>query len=229
MGRADDRARAVSRDGIPASDGGARRRRQPGGGTSGLRALPTASRGGARNLPLTRDRVDLPRPSRSSSCPRWCGGRTRRAVARRGLPCESSTRGDGGPRRRVAPDTAKTAFGSGNRSGPMRCDRGRCSDPRKGPWRGARADPRQRHRRRRRSEPSSTRLGTARLATGSDRLRRRIDLGLVSRRSLRRTDLAVGAAGRGVDPARQARAGPRGYQSEPLGRRLEPYRYRPHA
>ena len=96
-------------------------------------------------------------------------------------------------------------------------------------WWSARADPRQRRRRRRRNDPSSTRLGTARLATGSDRLRRRIDLGLVSRRSLRRTDLAVIPAGRRVDPARQACARPRGYQSEPLGRRLEPYRYRPHA
>ena len=74
MGRADDRARAVSRDRIPASDGGARRRRQPGGGAPGVRAVPTAARGGARRLPVARDRVDLPRPSRSACLPRSSGG-----------------------------------------------------------------------------------------------------------------------------------------------------------
>ena len=67
MGRADDRARAVPRDGIPAADGGARRRRQPRRGAPRVRALPTAPRGGARRLPVTRDRVDLPRPARSAA------------------------------------------------------------------------------------------------------------------------------------------------------------------
>ena len=70
MGRADDPARAVSRDGIPASDGRARRGRQPGRGAPGLRAVPAAARGRARRLPVARDRVDLPWPARGACCPR---------------------------------------------------------------------------------------------------------------------------------------------------------------
>ena len=69
MGRANDRARAVSRNGIPASDGSARRRRQPRRGASRVRAMPNAPRGRARKLPLPGDRVDLPRAARSASSP----------------------------------------------------------------------------------------------------------------------------------------------------------------
>ena len=67
-GRAGDRPRAVSRDRIPAPDGGAHRRRQSRGGAPGVRAVPTAARGGARGLPVARDRVDLPPPARSAFC-----------------------------------------------------------------------------------------------------------------------------------------------------------------
>ena len=65
MGRAGDRARAVSRERIPTPDGGARRRRQPRGGAPRVRTVPTAPRRGARRLPVPGDRVDLPRAPRS--------------------------------------------------------------------------------------------------------------------------------------------------------------------
>ena len=67
LGRAGDRARAISREGISASDGGARCRRQPGGGAPGVRAMPPAPRRRARRLPVARDRVGLPRAARTAS------------------------------------------------------------------------------------------------------------------------------------------------------------------
>ena len=65
--RAADRPRAVSRDWIPASDGGAHRRRQSRRGAPGIRAMPAAARGGARGLSVARDRVDLPRAPRRAT------------------------------------------------------------------------------------------------------------------------------------------------------------------
>ena len=79
VGRAGDRACAVSRSRVPASDGGACRRRQSSGGAPGVRAVPAAARGGARRLPVARDRVDLPRPPRSAAAPRPSGGVSRAA------------------------------------------------------------------------------------------------------------------------------------------------------
>ena len=77
VGRADDRARPVPGDGLPASDGGARRRRRPGGGLARVRALPSAPRGRARDVPVTGDRVDLPRAPRGAGTQRSskAGGR----------------------------------------------------------------------------------------------------------------------------------------------------------
>ena len=66
-------------------------------------------------------------------------------------------------------------------------------------------------------------LGSCRIdfAPGGDRRRRRLDLGLVSRRRLRRADLTRLPACRGLDPARPAGAEPRGRRRRHLGRRLE--------
>ncbi len=69
VGRADDRARAVSRDRIPASDGSARRRGEPGRGAQRVRAMPTTARGGARNVSVARDGNDLPRLAGSPTRP----------------------------------------------------------------------------------------------------------------------------------------------------------------
>ena len=54
------------------------------------------------------------------------------------------------------------------------------------------------------------RLGVSRLAAGSDRLRRRVGLGVLSRFPVGLADLARIAAGRRLDPARRGRAEPCG-------------------
>src|SRR5579862_9028956 len=60
VGRGTDRALAVSRRWIPPSDGGTRRRGKPRRGAARVRAVPAASRGGARRVSVAGDRVDLP-------------------------------------------------------------------------------------------------------------------------------------------------------------------------
>ena len=66
MGRADDLAHAVSRNRLPPTDGGPRRRRQSGRSTPRVREVPAAARRRAGNVPLSRDRVDLPHAPRSA-------------------------------------------------------------------------------------------------------------------------------------------------------------------
>src|SRR5262249_47020864 len=60
VGRGTDRALAVSRGWIPPSDGGTRRRGKPRRGASRVRAVPAASRGGARRVSVAGDGLDLP-------------------------------------------------------------------------------------------------------------------------------------------------------------------------
>ena len=115
MGRADDRARAVSRDRIPASDGRARRRRQSGGGAPRLRAVPAAAGGRARRLPVARDRVDLPWPARSACCPRGGGAAARGATAcRAALPVVPEAEPDGHRHASLRPDRPADARAAGS-------------------------------------------------------------------------------------------------------------------
>ncbi len=60
MGRGTDRALTVSRGWIPPSDGRTRRRGKRRRGASRVRAVPAASRGGARRVSVAGDRLDLP-------------------------------------------------------------------------------------------------------------------------------------------------------------------------
>ena len=95
MGRGTDRALAVSRGRIPPSDGRTRRRGKPRRGASRVRAVPAASRGGARRVSVAGDRLDLPctpggtADVRSNDAGRRADGRTR-YVRALGSP-------DGGP------------------------------------------------------------------------------------------------------------------------------------
>ena len=88
------------------------------------------------------------------------------------------------------------------------------------PRRGGRADSRQRDRRRRRRPPAAPRLDPARLAAGSDRLRRRLGLGRVPRLALGRSHLAGVAAGRRLDHTRGARTEPCRRRPGGVGSRL---------
>jgi hypothetical protein len=98
VGRAGGRARAVSRERLPAPDGGARRRRQPGGGAPGLRALSTAPRRRARRVPVAGDRLDLSRPARGSVGPARSTARARSSANGRRSP-ETKPREAPGSRR----------------------------------------------------------------------------------------------------------------------------------
>ena len=76
------RSLAVPRDGLPAADGGPRRRRQPGRGVARVRALPPAPRRRARRLPVAGDRVDLPRTPGGTPALGSSDAAGRRAVGR---------------------------------------------------------------------------------------------------------------------------------------------------
>ncbi len=81
----------------------------------------------------------------------------------------------------------------------------------------------------RRCTRAPRRLGACHRAAGSDRLRRRLGLGLVSRFALGRADLARIAAGRRLDPARRSRAEPCGCRLRAVGRWLRADRLLPDA
>ena len=171
MGRADDRARAVSRDRIPTTDGGTRRRRQPRGGAPRVRALPAAARRRARRLPVTRDRVDLPRAPRERQPLRRERRRSTAAAARRGTgrpherrrprrrrPLVGSSRSRRGRgRRRRARRSSRCSRVHGSRATRVAERLGRDRRSRLGPAPGGR-------RRRRDARPTSP---SARARTGS--------------------------------------------------------------
>ena len=217
MGRADDRARAVSRDRIPTSDGGACRRRQPGRGAPRVRAVPAAARGRARRLPVARDRVDLPRASRSAAA--------RTAAAVLGRPADIAPRPD---RDRERADSARRA-----RSSPTRrrrrlvavvmrgrsSDRGdrysppACCSRRMAPTRRDRGVLRRLARdlppRRRASRSGRSRVGAS---PGAVAVGERLDLGHERRRGTRVEDRPREADRRPDDPGRQ-----RPERESPLG------------
>ena len=108
MGRGTDRALAVSRGWIPPSDGGTRRRGKPRRGASRVRAVPAASRGGARRVSVAGDRLDLPctpggtADIRSNDAGRRADGRTRYVRALASPDGGSTAPGGAGSRATVA-------------------------------------------------------------------------------------------------------------------------------
>ena len=196
-GRAARRARAR------AADAGPLPQRPAGGRARALPRRPAAARRRARD----RARRGAARPRAGDPAAR------RRTRARRGG-------GQGRAGRGAASQAAAVRPGSGGRGGSRRGGRRGRSDPRESPQRGGRADSRRRDRRRRRRPPAAPRLDPARLAAGSDRVRRRLGLGRVPRLALGRSHLAGVAAGRCVDHARGARAEPRRRRPVGVGSRL---------
>ena len=165
MGRAGNRSRAVSGDRVQAPDGGARRVGQPRRSTARLRALPTAPRRRARHLPVSGDRIDLPRLARGA----------RQRVA----PVGSSA----APGRRVCPEEHRGPGAARNRrpgerlGTPRLRRRGGTEEAAAARVRGIRADRRARRGGRgphllvRREQPEPCGCGDGQLRWGLDRRR----------------------------------------------------------
>ena len=185
MGGTDDRARAVPGERISLPDGSARRFRQPSRSAPCVRAVPTAARRRARDLPLSGDRVDLPRVARGANRrPDRRDLRTSGATACGSGRCGSGARvGPGGRARPALPKESRSRTSGTLRVGPAsgRLARGgrgaRCGGRRRRRRLGPRRRPRRRRRvARRAGRPRLGRLRRSRLEPAGGRYPARREL-----------------------------------------------------
>ena len=139
MGRGTDRALTVSRGRIPPSDGRTRRRGKPRRGASRVRAVPAASRGGARRVSVAGNRLDLPctpggtADIRSNDAGRRADGRTRYVRALGSPDGGPTTRGGAGSRATVAEAPRSPSLCAHRRD---RCRRGGSAHGVRSRWNG---------------------------------------------------------------------------------------------